>query len=104
MRYVHAELTTMTLRVTIGALTLHLNPDDAQIFANLLRQPPKCGMLWRDAAEPSQLIELRAAPGGTILQRAQMPASEWIPWLIAVDVAGDITGSLGTLKLAHASD
>lgn len=94
----------MTLRVTIGAVTLHLVPDDAQTFANLLRQPPECGILWRDVANAAHLVELCATPGGTDLRDSGAPEGEWIPWLIAVDVAGDITGSLGTLRLAHASD
>ncbi len=94
----------MTLRVTIGEVTLRLTPADARTFAHLLRQPPACGLLWRDAADAAHLIELRAAPGGTELRDPGAAGGEWIPWLIAVDVAGDITGSLGALKLAHASD
>ena len=103
--YVLPDHSTHTLRVTIGAFALHLRPDDALTFAHLLRRPPNCGMFWCDALNAGHGLRLRAAGGGAeLLSEIDAAGGEWISWEVAVDIAGEITGSLGRLRLPQASD
>lgn len=92
------EHTTSTLRVEIGAIVLHVLPDDVQTFANLLRRPPRCGLAWIDALDDSRHVRLVARDDGTELT-TQSGGTEWVSWSVAVDVAGDLTGALGRLRL-----
>jgi len=101
MSYVVPDPETRTLRVVIGEVSLHIHADDAQIFANLLRRPPASGLVWLDALQPDLGVRLRAHEHGTELTCTSHGAREHITWTVSVDVAGDITGGLGRLKLAR---
>ncbi|AFZ68103.1 hypothetical protein Deipe_2638 [Deinococcus peraridilitoris DSM 19664] len=101
--YVTADLSSCTLRIRIGTVVLHVHAEDAQTFANLLRRPPQAGLVWLDALDHTRGARLRALNEGTELTADQgQGAREWITWTVAVDVAGEITGGLGTLRLARA--
>ena len=101
--YVTPELTSGTLRVIVGSVTLHVRADDAQVFANLLRQPPNSGLVWLDALDDKRGARLRAVNGGTELAGEHGAGQgEWISWTIAVDIAGEITAGLWQLRVARA--
>jgi hypothetical protein len=101
MSYVVPDLHTHTLRVVIGAVHISIHADDAQIFANLLRRPPASGLVWLDALDPEYGVRLRALNHGTELTCMRGAEQVHITWTVSVDVAGDITGGLGRLKLAR---
>lgn len=102
MPHVTAHADTHTLRICIGAVDLHVRADDAPIFSNLLRRPPACGLSWHDALDEERAVRLRAVGEGTELtvmwRGAPDGPPELISWAFAVDVVGEITGSLGHLR------